>query len=1132
MTDPSRPLRPGDQVFLVDGSSFVFRAYFQSMNQDRKYNVRPSDGLPTGAVRLFCTKILQFLREGAVGMKPTHLAIVFDKSEHTFRNELFAGYKANRSDPPSELVPQFSLTREAVRAFGLIPIEQAGLEADDLIATYACRASEAGADVLIVSADKDLMQLVGDRVTFYDPESGLKGKPGYRPERRLDRAGVIEKFGAPPEQVPDIQALVGDSTDNVPGVPGIGPKAAATLIGELGSLEAILAYKDRPAELDAVLSARLAELQAELDTLAGEPVKISSGAQIAAVLTGKFGVADLPLDKKGKPTADAETLERLGCDLAFCRALVRARNLSRVIGATARKVLDNADQALLSKRLVTLECNAALAVPTEELALDGVDARRLVAFFKALELNQLVKRVAEAYDVEAGAVDADPRLAATGDGAKWQAPDGEFQRKAATAGTGADELSRPPISSLPEIGSSLRKSGTPDLRRGKEGEGSAGAGAATSAPPPASLPSPTREEGVPSPAALAAARAAEIAAIPFDTSCYPCIRTLDELDAWIARAQEAGLVAFDTETESLDANRTELAGFSLALAPGEACYVPLAHRSADEGLFGSGRMPDQLDADAALQRMKPLFQNPAVLKIGHNIKFDWVVLKRHGIDVQPFDDTMLMSYVLDAGRYGLAGHGMDELAQRHLNHRTIRFAEVTGTGKAAVSFDRVALDRATCYAAEDADVTLRLWRVLKPRLAAERRTTVYETLERALIDVVARMEMRGIAVDRQILSRLSGDFAQTLARLEHEIHELAGETFSPGSPKQIGDILFGKMGLPGARKTATGQWATGANVLEELAGAGHELPRKLLEWRQLAKLKSTYTDALQGYTHPETGRVHTCYSLAATTTGRLSSSEPNLQNIPIRTEEGRKIRAAFVPGPGRKIISADYSQIELRVLAHMADIPQLRQAFADGIDIHAATASAMFGVPLDQMTPDLRRNAKTINFGIIYGISAFGLAERLGIDRGEAGAFIKQYFERFPGIRDYIEGTKAFCRENGYVTTLFGRVCHYPDIKISNPSQRAAVERQAINAPIQGTAADIIRRAMIRMEDALAAEKLSARMLLQVHDELVFEAPDEEVETTLPVIRRVMEEAPHPIVRLSVPLAVDARAAGNWDEAH
>ena len=493
---------------------------------------------------------------------------------------------------------------------------------------------------------------------------------------------------------------------------------------------------------------------------------------------------------------------------------------------------------------------------------------------------------------------------------------------------------------------------------------------------------------------------------------------------------------------------------------------------------------------------------------------------------------MLMSYVLDAGRYGLAGHGMDELAQRHLNHRTIRFKEVAGKGKAAVTFDRVAVERATCYAAEDADVTLRLWRVLKPRLAAERRMTVYETLERSLVDVVARMEMRGIAVDRQILSRLSGDFAQTLARLEHEIHELAGEPFSPGSPKQIGDILFGKMGLPGARKTATGQWATGANILDELAAAGHELPKKLLEWRQLAKLKSTYTDALQGYMHPETGRVHTCYSLAATTTGRFSSSEPNLQNIPIRTEEGRKIRAAFVPGPGQKIISADYSQIELRVLAHIADIPQLRQAFADGIDIHAATASAMFGVPLDQMTPDLRRSAKTINFGIVYGISAFGLAERLGIDRSEAGAFIKQYFERFPGIRDYMDGTKAFCRENGFVTTLFGRVCHYPDIKASNPSQRAAVERQAINAPIQGTAADIIRRAMTRMEGALRHAGLSARMLLQVHDELVFEAPDEEVEATLPVVRRVMEEAPHPAVQLRVPLAVDARAARNWDEAH
>ncbi|HKH34599.1 MAG TPA: DNA polymerase, partial [Beijerinckiaceae bacterium] len=856
----------------------------QSMNQDRKYNVRPSDGLPTGAVRLFCTKIFQFIREGAVGLKPTHLAIIFDKSEQTFRNEIFAGYKSNRNEPPSELVPQFPLTREAVKAFGLIPIEQSGLEADDLIATYACRASEAGAEVLIVSADKDLMQLVRDRVTFYDPESGLKGKPGYRPERRLDRDGVIEKFGAPPEQVPDIQALVGDATDNVPGVPGIGPKAAATLIGELGSLEAILAHKERPEGLDAVLQERLAVLQQELDDLAGEPVKISSGAQIAKILTETFGIADLPLDKKGKPTADAETLERLGCNHAFCRTLVRARNLSRVIGATARKVLDNAEQALLSKRLVTLECDATLEVPPGDLALDGVDAKRLIAFFKALELNQLVKRVAEAYDVDAGAIEPDPQLASKSGGAKWQAPSSDPAHRAETL----EATPRFVIPGEPN-GSGLR----PARRQAPAREGDPGTPVELG-----SLPG-TPQSGAPpgmTPEKLAAARAAELAAIPFDTDCYPCIRTLSELDAWIARAQEAGVVAFDTETNSLDSNRAELVGFSLALAPGDACYVPLTHSAGDRDLFGGGVVPDQLDADAALKRIKPLLENPAVLKIGHNLKFDWVVLKRHDIDVRPYDDTMLMSYVLDAGRYGLAGHGMDELAQRHLGHRTIRFKEVAGKGKAAVTFDRVAVERATCYAAEDADVTLRLWRVLKPRLAAERRTTVYETLERSLVDVVARMEMRGIAVDRQILSRLSGDFAQTLARLEHEIHELAGETFSPGSPKQIGDILFGKMGLPGARKTATGQWATGANVLEELAAAGHELPKKLLEWRQLSKLKSTYTDALQGYMHPETGRVHTCYSLAATTTGRLSSSEPNLQNIPIRTEEGRKIRAAFVPG--------------------------------------------------------------------------------------------------------------------------------------------------------------------------------------------------------------------------------------------
>lgn len=1099
MTANPRPLRPGDQIFLVDANSFVFRAYFQSMNQDRKYNVRPSDGLPTGAVRLFCTKLFQFIREGAVGIRPTHLGIIFDKAEQSFRTELYPEYKANRNEPPSELVPQFPLMRDAVKAFGLIPVDQQGLEADDLIATYACRASEVGAEVLIVSADKDLMQLVRPGVTFYDFESGLKGKPGYRPERKLDRDGVIEKFGVPPERVPDVQALIGDATDNIPGVPGIGPKAAATLVNELGSLEAILAYKDRPEALDAALQEKLAELQREIDALAGQPVKINSGAQIAEVLLEKLGVTDLPLDKKGKPTADAETIERLGCNHPFCRTLIRARNLSRVIGATARKVLDYDEQARVSKKLVTLECEASVPVPPEGLALENLDAKRLIAFFKALELNQLAKRAAEAYEVDAAAIDPDPRLAASPEARRWE-----------------------PASHVGETGSAAQAKATlPEARP----DGAGG---------PASGPAPAIPEASPgmTPEGLAAARAAAVPAIKFDTEFYPGLRTLPELDAWIARAEAAGVVAFDTETNSLDANRAELVGFSLAVAPGEACYVPILHSAGEVDLFGGGPVPDQLRAEDALARLKPLLENRAVLKVGHNVKFDWLVLNRHGIDVHPFDDTMLMSYVLDAGRYGLAGHGMDELAKRHLGHKTIHYREVAGTGKAALTFDRVPVDKATCYAAEDADVTLRLWLLLKPRLAAERRATVYETLERSLIDVVARMELSGIAVDRQMLSRLSGDFAQTLARLEHEIQELAGEKFSPGSPKQIGDILFGKLGLPGARKTATGQWATGANILEELASAGHELPRKLLEWRQLSKLKSTYTDALQAAINPGTGRVHTCFSLAATTTGRFSSSDPNLQNIPVRTEEGRKIRSAFVAAPGNKLISADYSQIELRILAHIADIPQLRQAFADGIDIHAATASAMFGVPLAEMNPDLRRNAKTINFGIIYGISAFGLAERLGIDRGEAGTFIKQYFERFPGIRDYMEETKRFCRDKGYVTTLFGRVCHYPDIKTSNHSQRAAVERQAINAPIQGSAADIIRRAMIRMEDALAAKKLSARMLLQVHDELVFEAPEDEIEATLPVICEVMAQAPHPAVQLSVPLGVDARAAANWEAAH
>ncbi|HST95902.1 MAG TPA: DNA polymerase I [Microvirga sp.] len=1016
----SRPVQAGDHVFLVDGSSFIFRAYFQSMNQDQKYNARSSDGMPTGAVRLFVSKLLQFMRDGAAGLKPTHLAIVLDKSEGSFRKELYEDYKGHRPDAPEDLKVQMPIMREAIRAFGLEPVELQRYEADDLIATYTQQAKARGADVLIISSDKDLMQLVGPTVCFYDFESGSKGKPGYRPERNLDEAAVTEKWeGIPPDKIGDVLALMGDTSDNVPGVPGIGLKTAAQLIKEYGDLETLL---ERASEI--------------------------------------------------KQPKRRETL------------------------------INNAESARLSKKLVTLDCEAPVPVPLDDLRLPQPDPKTLIGFLKAMEFSTLTRRVAELYEADPSAIEPDQRLMPGGEAIRWE-----------RNGTGTG-VTAPTDDAVPFFGKADTAAGEVDPFAGLD------------LPETATLRKPV--EGLGTPSQLAGKRATEASSVPFDVTAYETVTSLERLKEWVAQARERGFVAVDTETSDLDANRADLVGFSLALEAGKAAYVPLQHRD-ESDLFGGGLVKGQIPITDALDAIRPLLEDASVLKIGQNLKYDWVVLKRHGIDVHPFDDTMLISYVLDAGK---GSHGMDELSRRHLGHSPISFSDVAGTGRNKVTFDKVEISKATAYAAEDADVTLRLWQILKPRLVAERRATVYETLERPMVDTLARMEMRGIMVDRQILSRLSGDFAQTLARLEDEIHEMAGEKFALGSPKQIGDILFGKMGLPGAKKTPSGQWATPATLLDELAQAGHELPAKILEWRQLSKLKSTYTDTLQEHMHPETKRVHTSFSLAATTTGRLSSSDPNLQNIPIRTEAGRKIRKAFVAPEGHKIISADYSQIELRLLAHIADIPQLQDAFAEGIDIHAATASAMFGVPLDQMTGDLRRQAKTINFGIIYGISAFGLATRLGIPNQEASTFIKQYFERFPGIRTYIDETKRFCKDKGYVTTLFGRVCHYPQIKSNNPSERAGVERQAINAPIQGTAADIIRRAMVRMEDALKAERLSARMLLQVHDELVFEAPDDEVEATLPVISRVMTEAPFPAVTLKVPLAVEARAAQNWDEAH
>jgi DNA polymerase-1 len=981
-------MKKGDHLFLVDGSGYIFRAYHALPPLNRK-----SDGLPTNAVLGFCNmvwKLMQDAKNTDVGVAPTHFAVIFDYSSKTFRSELYDQYKANRTAPPDDLIPQFSLIRQATVALGLPCIEKEGFEADDLIATYAKLATEAGADTTIVSSDKDLMQLVGPAVIMYDP---IKDK-------RLGVPEVIEKWGVGPEKMIDMQALVGDSVDNVPGVPGIGPKTAAQLLETFGDLDTLLAR-----------------------------------------------ASEIKQDKR------RET------------------------------IIANAESARISRQLVTLKNDIPLGdgEALDDLGLRPPDGPKLVAFLKTMEFTTLTRRVAETTGTDASAVEGAEVKVETTD---MHGPDVGFPVAADGGRTAAKKAEAQP---------------------------------------------PFKGEGT-TPAALAKARADAAGTGKFDRAGYVTIRDIKTLADWVAEATERGVVAIDTGTTSFDPMQAELCGVSLAIAPGRAAYVPLAHKKGAGDLLGGGTVEGQVTVREALALLKPMLQSAAVLKVGHNLKFDVVVLSRHGVEVAHVDDIMLMSYALDGGTQG--GHSRDELAQKLLGHTLTEYKSLTGSGRSAVSFDFVDLDKATAYAAERADVALRLWQVLKPRLPTKSVVSVYERLERPLIPVLARMEQHGISIDRQILSRLSGELAQGSARLEDEIYEVAGEKFTIGSPKQLGDILFGKMKLPGGSKTKTGQWSTTAQVLEELAAEGHELPRKIVDWRQMTKLKSTYTDALPGYVNPETKRVHTSYALASTTTGRLSSSEPNLQNIPIRTAEGRKIRTAFIAEKGNKLISADYSQIELRILAHVADIPKLRQAFAENADIHAATASEMFNTPVEGMPREIRNRAKAINFGIIYGISAFGLANQLSIPREEASDYIKKYFERFPGIRDYIETTKDFARQHGYVETIFGRRVHYPEIRSSNPSIRAFNERASTNARLQGTAADIIRRAMIRMDDALAAEKLAARMLLQVHDELIFETVEDEVERTLPVIQRVMENAPMPAVALSVPLRVDARAAGNWDEAH
>ena len=950
----AKPLGPGGHLYLIDGSGYIFRAYHALPPLTRK-----RDGLPVGAVSGFCNMLYKLIEDTKSGETVTHIAVIFDSSRQTFRNEIYPAYKANRSETPEDLIPQFSFIRDAVRAFNVVSVEQPGFEADDLIATFARQAKLRQAQVTIVSSDKDLMQLVGDGVDMLDPMKNIHIGPDQ----------VFEKFGVGPDRVVDVQSLAGDSSDNVPGVPGIGVKTAAQLIQEYGDLDTLLA--------------RAGEIK--------QPKRRES-------------------------------------------------------------LLEHAEMARVSRELVRLRDDVESDIDIDSMTIRHPDPAQLLGFLTDMEFSTLARRIGAEMRVEAPQSTA----AASADAVAHAVPQGE---------RGA------PGAIIPGL----------DAR--------------------------------------------------IDPSTYETIVSMEALDRWIAAAYKAGTVIVDTETNSLDAMRADLAGISLSTAPGKACYIPVGHTGpdGDGALSLGGGAPEQLARAQVLARLRPLFEDPGVLKVGQNLKYDMLVLSRYDVRLTPIDDTMLLSYALDAG---LHGHGMDELSKLHLGHTPIAFKEVTGTGKEKRTFDRVPLDRATAYAAEDADVTGRLFHILKPRLIAEHMSTMYETLERPLAPILVEMERAGIMVDAPFLARLSSEFAERMAEYEDQIYSLAGEKFNVASPKQLGEILFGKLGMAGDKKTRGGDQSTGADVLETLAAQGHDLPARVIDWRQLSKLRGTYTEALQGHINPETGRVHTSYSMASTSTGRLSSNDPNLQNIPIRTEEGRKLREAFIASPGHKLISADYSQIELRILAEIANIDALKQAFARGDDIHAITASEMFDVPVKDMDPAIRRRAKAINFGIIYGISAFGLANQLRIPQGEAQRYIAAYFQKFPGIRAYMDETKKICRDKGYVTTLFGRKIHFPGINQKNPAHRAFSERAAINAPIQGSAADIIRRAMIRIPDALRAARLNARMLLQVHDELVFEAPDAEIEATKRLVTRVMEQAAMPARAISAPLTVDAKAGDNWGQAH
>ena len=919
-------------VFLVDGSGFIFRAYFARARTADPVFQRKSDGMVTEVVTLFSNMLDKYRRE----TDADHMAVIFDASGQSFRNRIYGDYKANRREMPDDLRPQLEHVRRAAAAFDICQIEMPDFEADDLIATYARHATEAGAEVTILSSDKDLMQLVDDRVKMRDPMT----------DRPIGEAEVREKFGVGPDKVVDVQALCGDSTDNVPGVPGIGVKTAAELINTYSDLENLLAHAH-----------------------------------------------EIRQPKRREA------------------------------------LIENAAKARLSKELVKLDDDVPLPCPLSELRVKPYDPDKLFPFLDEMELRALKSRIVRRLEITA------------------PLPPGPSE----------------PV--IPEI-------------------------------PPFTAP-----------------------------RTYALVDTIEGLDHWIEAAEQAGAVAIWPEASALAGMRPALCGIAVAVAPGLAAYIAIGHRvSGGLDLRDAG----ELTLEAAINKLRPLLEAPGVLKIGHDVKTAAHLLSRYGVTLAPYDCTMLMSYVLDGGQFE---HTMENLVRRWLEHDLAPLKELIGTGKSLIAFAEVPSERARGFAAERADAALRLHMLLKARLIRDRMTAFYETIERPLVPVVAAMEREGIRVDPAALAELSRDFEHRIAEIERAIFRAVGNEFNIGSTKQLGDVLFEKLQLPGGRKGKTGAYGTDASILEELAPM-HEVPGLVLEWRQLTKLKSTYADALVDEIDRESGRVHTSYALAVAATGRFSSNNPNLQNIPIRTEEGRRIRRAFVAEPGHVLLSADYSQIELRLAAHVADVPELKQAFRDGLDIHAMTASQVFGVPLAEMDANTRRRAKAINFGIIYGISAFGLGAQIGVPQAEAGAYIRAYFERFPAILAYMERIKTDCRRTGYVETIFGRKCFITGIRDANPMRRAGAERQAINAPLQGSAADIIKRAMGRIPAALARTGLRSRMLLQVHDELLFEVPEAEVEDAARAVKVVMEGACEPHCELSVPLVVETGCGRNWDEAH